>query len=86
MQTKNESRQDPINFPPQLDNQWAYLYTHIIGAYARPTEGTYQRFDDLVAETEPLLARLQTILSDDVAALNAALRSADVPPVQPPRE
>ena len=86
MQTKNESPQDPINFPPQLDNQWAYLYTHIIGAYARPTEGTYERFDDLAARTEPLLARVEALLKEDVAALNAALRSADVLAVQPPRE
>jgi hypothetical protein len=82
MQTKNESWQDPINFPPQLDNQWAYLYTHINGAYARPTEGTYERFDDLVEQTEPLLARLRALLDEDVPALNAALRAADVPPVQ----
>jgi len=86
MQTKNESPQDPINFPPQLDNQWAYLYTHVIGAYARPTEGSYERFDDLVDQTEPLLARLDTLLSQDLADLNAALRAADVPAVQPPRE
>jgi len=86
MQTKNESPQDPINFPPQLDNQWAYLYTHVIGAYARPTDGSYERFDDLVDQTEPLLSRLETLLSEDLSELNSALRSADVPAVVLPRE
>lgn len=80
IQTKNESPQDPINFPPQLDNQWAYLYTHVKSLYARPTEGTYERFDDLEAKTESQFVRLQSVF-DDLTALNARLEKEAIPHV-----
>jgi hypothetical protein len=81
IQTKNETGQDPINFPPMLDDQLAYLYSHVTGSYGRPTQGAYQRFDDLVAETQPLLDRLQAVIDNEVAAFNAALQVADIGPV-----
>ena len=80
IQAKNESPQDPINFPPQLDNQWAYLYTHVKSLYARPTKGTYERFDDLEAKTESQFARLQSVF-DDLSALNARLKQEAIPHV-----
>jgi hypothetical protein len=83
VQTKNESRQDPINFPPKLDNQLAYLYTHINGFYGRPTEGTYERFDDLEDEIEAPLSRLSEILNSDVSELNRFLAKQDVLHVTP---
>jgi len=79
IQTENESPQDPINYPPQLDNQWAYLYTHINGAYARPSDGTYKRFADLVDETDPILDRLQSLLSQEVGSLNDWLFEQEIP-------
>lgn len=78
IQTKSESGQDPINFPPMLDDQLAYLYSHVNGSYGRPTEGAYARFDDLVAETQPLLDRLEGLVSTEVAAFNRALSEAGV--------
>jgi small-conductance mechanosensitive channel len=82
IQTKNESPQDPINFPPQLDNQWAYLYTHVKSLYARPTEGTYERFGDLEAKTESQFARLRSVF-DDLSALNTRLEKEAIPHVSP---
>jgi len=78
IQTKNESGQDPINFPPKLDDQLAYLYSHVNGSYGRPTEGAYQRYDDLVAETQPYLDRLETLVAEEVAAFNEALGEAGI--------
>jgi len=79
MQTKNESRQDPINFPPQLDNQLAYLYTHVNGAYGRPTEGSYERLEDLEEIIEPHLSRLREILNTDVRDFNRRLDEEGLP-------
>ena len=74
IQTKNEARQDPLNFPPKIDNQFVYLYGHVNGAYGRPTEGAYQRFEDLVAELQPHVDKLKEVLDTDVAQFNQALR------------
>ena len=32
MQTRNRSNQDPIRFPPRLDNQWLELYGRVTGS------------------------------------------------------
>ena len=84
MQTKNESRQDPLNFPPRLDNQIAYLYTHLQEADGPPTEGSRERFRDLQDEVAPILDRLATILERDLGALNGRLEAAGVPHVVVP--
>ena len=78
IQTKNESSQDPINFPPQLDNQIAYLYGHVAQNYGRPTGGSFERFRDLEAEAAPLLARLEALLGADLSELNRTLQEAGI--------
>lgn len=79
IQTKSESGQDPINFPSMLDDQFAYLYTVVNAQDARPTAGSYQRFDDLKAELQPHLDTLQAILTTEVATFNALLTQEGVP-------
>ena len=78
IQPKNESSQDPINFPPQIDNQIAYLYGHVAQNYGRPTGGSFQRFRDLEAEAKPILERLDSLLGAGIADLNRALQEAGV--------
>jgi photosystem II stability/assembly factor-like uncharacterized protein len=75
IQVRSTAGQDPINFPPKLDDQIAYLYTYVFGAYGRPTQGSYERFDDLNAELTPLLHDLQQVLMQDVAAFNEQLQA-----------
>jgi hypothetical protein len=75
IQVRSTAGQDPINFPPKLDDQIAYLYTYVFGAYGRPTHGAYERFDDLNAELTPLLHDLQQVLQQDVAAFNEQLQA-----------
>ncbi|MFB6240253.1 MAG: hypothetical protein ABEJ46_01575, partial [Gemmatimonadota bacterium] len=84
IQTQNESPQDPINYPPRIDNQIAYLYSHLAGAYGRPTEGSRTRFRDLREELAPTMHRIDTLLGDAVPALNRALEEAGVRPVMVP--
>ena len=78
IQPKNESSQDPINFPPQIDNQIAYLYGHVAQNYGRPTGGSFERFRDLEEEAKPILERLDSLLGAGIADLNRALQEAGV--------
>ena len=73
IQTKNEARQDPLNFPPKLDNQLVYLWTHVNHGYGRPTPGAEQRFADLEGLLRPHLERLDALLAQDLQAFNAIL-------------
>ena len=76
MQTKAESGQDVINYPPQLDNQYAYLYGYVVGPTGRPTPAAETRFEDLNAQWTSLRGRLHTILNEDVAAFNRMVRES----------
>ena len=78
IQTRTESGQDPINFPSMLDDQLAYLYSHVTTSYGRPTRGAYQRFQDLTEVTEPVLDRVSGTVHDQVAAFNRILAEAGV--------
>lgn len=81
IQTRNESGQDPINFPSMLDDQLAYLYSHVNSSYGRPTQGAIQRFQDLAELTQPILDRMGGTIRDQVTAINRVLREAGVGPV-----
>ncbi|WP_445665562.1 WD40/YVTN/BNR-like repeat-containing protein [Fodinibius sp. AD559] len=80
IQTKNESSQDPINYPPQLDNQLAYLYTVVNGQDARPTEGSYERFKDVKTQLQPHYDQFSE-LKKEIAKYNTHLDKADIPSV-----
>ena len=87
-QTKNESGQDMLNFPPMLDNEIANLYGYISSTYDRPNAVAAVRADELEAELGGWLNTLQQIIDTDVAAFNNRLREAGVPGVivrTPPR-
>ena len=89
MQTKNRSGQDPIRFPPMLDNQLVALYEYVTGvdnyrfggAEGRPTEGATTLFDDLTVKWIGVSMRLQSILQNDVTRFNQLLEALGVPGV-----
>ena len=78
IQTRNESGQDPINFPSRLDDQLAYLYSHVTTSYGRPTQGANQRFQDLVDVTQPVLDQLSGPVREQVAAFSRILAEAGI--------
>ena len=67
IQTKSEAGQDPINYPPKLDNQLAYLHGHVNSQDAKPTEGSYQRFEDLKKQLDVHLEKLDAVVKKDLA-------------------
>jgi hypothetical protein len=62
MQLQNEYRMDPLNFPPKLMGQMAYLYREVSNADGTPTAGAYERFEDLKKEVAPVLKHLNELL------------------------
>ena len=89
MQTQNQSGQDPIRFPPMLDNQFVALYEYVTaadnyrfgGAEGRPTEGATTLFEDLTVKWMGVSIRLQSILQNDVTRFNQLLEALGVPGV-----
>lgn len=78
IQTKNESGQDPINFPPRIDNQIAYLFGVVNGQDALPTEGSYRRYEDLKGELSAILKRLDKVLTPGVRDFNRRAGKAGI--------
>lgn len=76
IQTKSESGQDPINYPPMLDDQIAYLYSIVNGQDDRPTEGAYQRYEDVKAAYEVHHEAFQKLCAEQLPKLNSQLNSA----------
>ena len=89
MQTRNQSGQDPIRFPPKLDNQWVELYNFLTGVdgyisggpEGRPTEGAMERYDDLSAEWRRVRGRYQGVLDDHVRRFNELVERLGLPAV-----
>ena len=83
IQVRSESGQDPINYPPKLDDQIAYLYSTVNGQDARPTQGCYERFEDLKKVLGLYSDQFDSILEEEVAAFSKALEDAGVPRIFP---
>ena len=79
IQVKNESGQDPLNFPPLLDNQFAYLYGYVSGGNNAPTEGAEKRFGDLQKEWEKIAGEYRIILENQVKGFSKAVEKAGLP-------
>lgn len=79
IQNRNESSQDPINYPVKLDNQFSYLYTVVHGQDARPTEGCYQRFEDLKTELADKRNIYQQILDTELRHFEKVMEEQGVP-------
>ena len=82
IQTKSRVNQDAINFPPRLDNQLAYLYTHIDGGSGRPTAASYQRFGDLKAEVAPFLEQWDSLEANELPRFNELAERLDLLRIQ----
>jgi hypothetical protein len=84
-QTKAESGQDMINFPPQLSNQLTYLFGRLAQAYGPPTAQERARLAELEEELAMHRGALQAILDSDLSAFNAKVREMGIGPVILPK-
>ncbi|MEZ4587235.1 MAG: glycosyl hydrolase [Gemmatimonadales bacterium] len=72
-QVRNQSNQDPLNFPIKLNNQIAALSGVVASVEAKPTRQSYEVYDLLAGQLDAQLATLHGLLGQDLAALNTEL-------------
>jgi photosystem II stability/assembly factor-like uncharacterized protein len=82
-QVRNRSGQDPLNYPIKLNNKIAALMGIIESADNRPTDQTYQVFEELSKELNAQLEKMNATLKTELPRLNAALRREKAPEVDP---
>jgi hypothetical protein len=81
-QVRNQSGQDPLNFPIKLNNRLASLLSVVNRGDGRPIGNAEPIFNDLVAELKVLTDRLQQVLDRDLAAFNTQARRLKIEEVK----
>lgn len=81
-QTKNESRQDPLNFPIRLNNKLGHLGSLEGIGDSRPTDQAIAFKNEVSAEIDKHLNQLKSILTDKVAEFNSAVYAAKIDAIQ----
>ncbi|HZM87569.1 MAG TPA: glycosyl hydrolase [Blastocatellia bacterium] len=81
-QVRNQSNQDPLNFPIKLNNQIAALRRSIETGDGRPTAQSYVVFKELSAQLDALRGRLNTMVANDLAGFNKLLADRKLDPIR----
>jgi photosystem II stability/assembly factor-like uncharacterized protein len=80
-QTKNQSNQDPLNFPIRLNNKLAALGGVVASAETAPTAQSYAVYDEVVTQIDAQLQKLAQLMRTDVPAFNQLVRDQNIPAV-----
>ena len=80
-QVRNQSNQDPLNFPIKLNNRLASLLSVVNRGDGRPIGNAPAIFKDLVAELKVETDRLAQVVARDVAAFNVEATRLGLPAV-----
>ncbi len=78
MQTKAESYQDVLNFPIKLNNKLAALANTVGTGDNRPTEQQYGVYEELAAQVDEQLSKLQTILDGEFSNLTGEMDAVPI--------
>ena len=82
-ETRNESRQDPLNYGINLGNELGALGATVGVGDFRPTDQAVAYRDEVTAEIDAELATLRQILDRDVPAFNRLVREQELPVIVP---
>jgi len=78
-QTKNQSRQDPLNYPVKLNNKLSALASLAnIGNY-RPTDQMLEVRDEIRGLIDTELSKFYNILMNDIPAFNQKVQEMQIP-------
>ena len=80
-QTKNQSGQDPLNFPIKLNNKLAALGNVVGATDTAPTAQSSMVFEELASKVNAQLLKLGGLLKDDLASFNRLVREQNVPAI-----
>ncbi len=78
-QTKNQSRQDPLNYPIRLNNKLAALAGVVASGNYRPTDQAVAVKEELTEQIDVHLQQLYAILEKEVPELNELMHAHKVP-------
>jgi len=81
-QVKNQSNQDPLNFPIKLNNRLASLRRSIENGEAKPTDGAYKVYEELSKELETHLTNLKSTLESQLPKINEVLKASDIESIE----
>jgi hypothetical protein len=81
-QVKNQSGQDPLNYPIRVNNQIAGLAGVVGSTEARPTKQSYQVFDSLTKELEVYLVELRAAWKDLLPPVDEILKKHGHPAIE----
>lgn len=81
IQPDQETFQDVINFPNQLNAEFMNLKQRVDGAHPQVTEGAKARLQDLLSAWQAHKSALDKIIKEDIAAFNNVYREREVPAI-----
>ena len=82
-QVRNRSNQDPLNYPIKLNNKIAALSGVIESADNKPTNQSVEVFNELSAQLDAQLQKMNDTLKKQLPLLNAALKREKLDAVDP---
>ncbi len=80
-QTKNQSNQDPLNYPIRLNNKLAALGGVVAAGDYAPTQQSFAVYEELVGQIDSQLQRLAQVLKTDLPEFNQLVKDQNVPAV-----
>jgi photosystem II stability/assembly factor-like uncharacterized protein len=84
-QTRNQSGQDPLNFPIRINNRIASLNRVVNNGDGKPIGAAYEILKEVSAELKVETDRLAQVLAKDLAAFNVEATRLGLVPIEPPR-
>jgi hypothetical protein len=82
-QVKNQSGQDPLNFPIKTNNRLASLLRVAVSGEGRPTGNVEPIFNDLMQELKAETDRLEKTVNDQLPPFNNMLQRIKKAPIAP---
>jgi photosystem II stability/assembly factor-like uncharacterized protein len=80
-QVKNQSFEDPLNFPIMLNNKIASLQGIVESADAQPTDQTYEMFKLLSGRLDEQMNKLDTAVQKELPQVNQMLQRQKLAPI-----
>lgn len=80
-QTKLRADEDALNYPIKLNNKFASLLSTINSSDTSPTAQSYQVYQELSAELQVQMKKLDQIIQQDIAGFNKLVRDKNIPAV-----
>jgi hypothetical protein len=85
-QIRNQSSQDPLNYPIKLNNKIAALLGMAGSSPGRPPAQATQVFTELNVKLDVQMKRMDKVYSDDLKAFNDQLKKLGLPEVTPKKK